>query len=138
MGLAATAKEALSNIYVIRRHCLHSIQEADARGRPDDAQKYRDQLNLLNSLIESLGVGTDSWVAADRENPQMKLSARNQIPGTVIEVHVGAVNSTIKIDIGSGNILTSTVSNEAVEDLRLAMGDEVTAIIKAPDVMIDK
>ena len=68
----------------------------------------------------------------------MKLSARNQIPGTVIEVHVGAVNATIKADIGGGNIVTSSITNEAVEELALAVGDQVTIVIKATDVIICK
>lgn len=68
----------------------------------------------------------------------MKLSARNQIPGTVVEVHVGAVNATVKVDIGNSNIVTSSITNEAVEELSLAVGDQVSAVIKSTDVMIGK
>ena len=68
----------------------------------------------------------------------MKLSARNQFPGTVLEVHPGAVNATVKVDIGGGNIVTSSITNEAVADLGLAPGDRVTVLVKSSDVMIGK
>jgi molybdopterin-binding protein len=131
-------KETLSNLYGIRRHCINSIQEAEARGRRTQTHKYRDQLGKINSLIEGLGVSKDSWLAADPEEARVKLSARNQIPGTVVEVHVGAVNATIKLDIGNGNVVTSSITNEAVEELSLAVGDQVSAVIKATDVIIGK
>lgn len=68
----------------------------------------------------------------------MKISARNQIAGTVVAVHPGAVNATVKVDIGGGNIVMSNVTNEAVTDLGLAVGDAVTVIAKASDVLIGK
>ncbi|TPG42836.1 transporter [Sphingomonas koreensis] len=68
----------------------------------------------------------------------MKISARNQIPGTLVAVTPGAVNATVKVDIGGGNIVTSSITNEAAADLGLAEGDAVTVIVKASDVMIGK
>ena len=68
----------------------------------------------------------------------MKISARNQFAGTVTAVHAGAVNATIKVDIGGGNIVTSSITNEALDDLGLAKGDAVTVIVKSSDVMIGK
>lgn len=68
----------------------------------------------------------------------MKISARNQISGTVTAVHPGAVNATVKVDIGGGNIVTSSVTNEAVTDLGLTVGDAVTVIVKSTDVLIGK
>lgn len=68
----------------------------------------------------------------------MKISARNQIAGTVVSVTPGAVSASVKIDIGGGNIVTSSVTNEAVADLGLSVGDKVTAIVKASDVLIGK
>ena len=58
--------------------------------------------------------------------------------GGVIEVHKGAVNSTVVVDIGCGHILTSVITNDAVDDLRLAKGDTVTLVVKSSDVMIAK
>ena len=68
----------------------------------------------------------------------MKISARNQIKGTVISVTPGAVNGTVKVDIGGGNVITSSITNEAVADLGLADGDSVTVLIKSSDVLIGK
>ena len=68
----------------------------------------------------------------------MKLSTRNQIKGKVIEVVKGNVAAKVKIDIGGGNIITSTITVDAVNDLKLEKGDEVTALIKASSVMIGK
>lgn len=68
----------------------------------------------------------------------MKISARNQMPGTIIAVTPGAVNATVKVDIGGGNIITSSITNEAVADLALAQGDAVTVLIKSSDVLIGK
>ena len=68
----------------------------------------------------------------------MKLSARNQIGGTVLSVTPGAVNGTVKVDIGGGNTVTSSITEEAIADLGLAPGDKVTVFIKSTDVLIGK
>ena len=68
----------------------------------------------------------------------MKLSARNQIPGKVVTVTKGQTTAHVRIDIGNGVIVTSSITNEAVDDLGLAVGDQVTAVIKASDVMVGK
>ena len=68
----------------------------------------------------------------------MKLSARNQIKGKIVEVRKGTTTAHIRIDVGSGVVITSSITNEAVEDLRLAVGDEAIAVIKASDVMVAK
>lgn len=68
----------------------------------------------------------------------MKISARNQFTGTVTAINPGAVNGTIKVDIGGGNIVTSSITEEAIADLGLAVGDQVTVLVKASDVLIGK
>ena len=68
----------------------------------------------------------------------MKLSARNQIKGKLVEVRKGQTTAHVRIDIGNGVIITSAITNEAVEELGLAVGDEALAVIKASDVMIAK
>lgn len=65
----------------------------------------------------------------------MKLSARNQLKGTIVEVVKGATTSHVKIDIG-GTVVTASITNEAVADLNLAKGQPAYAIIKASDVMV--
>jgi molybdopterin-binding protein len=72
------------------------------------------------------------------EEKTMKLSARNQLKGKVIEVTKGATTSHVRIEIGQGVTITSSITNEAVADLGLQKGDEAWAVIKASDVMIGK
>ncbi len=68
----------------------------------------------------------------------MKLSARNQLKSTVASVDKGPISAKVKIDLGGGNVITSTVTAETVEDLDLKPGDSVVAIIKASEVIIGK
>ncbi len=66
----------------------------------------------------------------------MRLSARNMLKGTVVKVEKGAVNSTVRIDVGGGAIITSMITNAAVDDLDLAEGKEAYAVVKASDVLV--
>ena len=69
---------------------------------------------------------------------RMKLSARNQIMGKVVSVQRGQTTGHVRIDIGNGIIITSSITNEAIDELALAVGDDATAVIKASDVMVAK
>ena len=66
----------------------------------------------------------------------MKLSARNQLKGTVTEINEGAVNAIVKIDIGGGNVISATISMASVKELGLAVGKKAYAVIKATSVMV--
>ncbi|MDZ5649911.1 MULTISPECIES: TOBE domain-containing protein [Nitrospirillum] len=68
----------------------------------------------------------------------MKLSARNVIAGKVVAVTKGVTTAHVKIEIASGRLITSSITNEAVDDLDLKVGDDVSAIIKSSDVLIGK
>jgi molybdopterin-binding protein len=68
----------------------------------------------------------------------MKLSARNQIKGVLVEVTKGQTTAHVRIDVGHGVVMTSSITNEAVDDLGLKVGDAAFAVIKASDVMIGK
>lgn len=68
----------------------------------------------------------------------MKISARNQISGRVAGIQPSAVNGSVKVDIGNGIVITANITEEAIADLALAEGDEVTVLIKASDVLIGK
>jgi molybdopterin-binding protein len=75
---------------------------------------------------------------AARSNPtggSMKLSARNILKGKIVEVKKGQTTAHVRIDIG-GSIVTSSITNEAVDELKLAAGQSAYAVIKASDVMI--
>jgi molybdopterin-binding protein len=66
----------------------------------------------------------------------MKISARNQIPGKVVEVTKGATTAHVKINIAGGTIITASITNEAVDKLQLKTGSAATVIIKASDGMV--
>lgn len=69
---------------------------------------------------------------------KMKISARNQIKGIVEKVDTGLITATVKIKLASSEIITSTITKEAVEELNIKVGDEVIAVIKSTEVMIAK
>ena len=66
----------------------------------------------------------------------MKLSARNQLKGKLVEVVKGQTTAHVRIDIGGGVVVTASVTNEAVDELGLKIGQEAVAVIKASDVMV--
>ena len=66
----------------------------------------------------------------------MKVSARNQLKGTIVEIQEGAVNAIVKINVGNDNIITADITLQSVKELNLTVGKEVVAVIKATNVMI--
>ena len=68
----------------------------------------------------------------------MKLSARNIFAGKVVAVEKGQTTAHVKIEIAAGVVVMASITNEAVDDLRLKVGDAASAVIKASDVMVAK
>jgi len=66
----------------------------------------------------------------------MKLSARNQIPGHIIEIKEGSVNGIVVLDIGGGQKISSTISMDAIKELQVKIGMKAYAVIKATAVII--
>lgn len=100
---------------------------------------------ITETSTEALGLkeGTDvialvkaSWVilAADLEG--IKLSARNQLCGKVKEVKTGAVNSEVVVSLDGGDELVAVITCESEKKLGLLPGKKVTAIIKAPHIIV--
>lgn len=67
-----------------------------------------------------------------------KLSARNQIKGKIVDISKGMTTAHVRIDIGNGVIITSSITNDAVDELGLRQGDDAWAVVKASDVMVGK
>ena len=65
----------------------------------------------------------------------MRLSARNQLKGKIVEVRKGTTTAHVRVNIG-GHVITAAITNEAVDDLKLAAGKDAYVVIKASDVMI--
>lgn len=66
----------------------------------------------------------------------MKISARNRLKGTIVEITKGATTAHVRIDIGNGAIVTASITNQAVDELELAVGGAAYAVVKASDVMV--
>ena len=65
----------------------------------------------------------------------MKISARNRLKGKIVELKKGATTAHVKIDV-NGTVVTASITNEAVDEMKLKAGDTAYAIVKASDVMI--
>ena len=101
--------------------------------------------SITKESAETLGIKTGVQVIALVKAPQIiivtevggyRVSARNQLPGTVILVKPGAVNTEIDIESTGGEQITATVTNDSVETLGLRKGQTVTAIFKAGAVIL--
>lgn len=66
----------------------------------------------------------------------MKISARNRLKGTIVEITKGATTAHVRIDIGNGAIVTASITNQAVDELELTVGGSAYAVVKASDVMV--
>lgn len=65
----------------------------------------------------------------------MKISARNRLKGRIVEVKKGATTAHVRLDV-NGTIITASITNDAVDELGLKVGQEAYAIVKASDVMM--
>ncbi|MEE8628855.1 MULTISPECIES: TOBE domain-containing protein [Methylobacterium] len=66
----------------------------------------------------------------------MKISARNQLDGKVVEVKKGATTAHVRVELAGGQFVTAAITNESADELGLAPGKTVKAVIKSSDVMI--
>ncbi len=100
---------------------------------------------VTKEAVDDLGIKAGMDVIALVKAPQMivvtdfggyKLSARNQLTGTVTEVKRGAVNSEIDIELKGGEKIAATITNDSVETLGLAKGQTATVAFKAGAVLL--
>ena len=66
----------------------------------------------------------------------MKLSARNVLKGRVVDIDKGKVTAIVRVDIGGGTVITSSITMAALKDLKLEKGSDVHAIVKASEVLL--
>jgi len=102
--------------------------------------------DITMEAIKDLGLesGKDATVIVKASNVLIaagnerltNLSARNQLVGTVTKVAKGAVNGHVTLALAGGGTLTSSITNEAIDELGLAEGSPAVAIVKATDVML--
>jgi molybdopterin-binding protein len=67
----------------------------------------------------------------------MRISARNRLKGRVVGIDRGATTAHVRIDV-NGAVVTAAITNEAVDELQLKVGDDAYAVVKASDVMVGK
>jgi molybdate transport system regulatory protein len=72
------------------------------------------------------------------EVKSLKLSARNQFKGKVLAVEKGVITAKVKIELKMPVTVTAVITKEAVDELEIKVGDEVTAIVKSTEIMIAK
>ena len=101
--------------------------------------------SITKDSVETLGIETGRKVIALVKAPQVMLvtdfggyrvSARNQLEGTITEVKPGAVNTEVNIALPGGDKIAATVTNDSVETLGLRKGQTATAIFKAGVVIL--
>lgn len=66
----------------------------------------------------------------------MKISARNVLKGKVVSVEKGATTAHVKIEIAPGQVVTAAITNDSVDALKLDVGSDAYAVVKASDVMV--
>ena len=74
-------------------------------------------------------------MASEDKEQIMRISARNQLKGTIVEVEEGAVNGIVTIEIPCGCKVKASITNAAIQDLGLEVGMEAIAVVKASSVM---
>ena len=90
----------------------------------------------LKEGTEVIALVKASWVILATDLEGIKLSARNQLCGKVKEVKTGSVNSEVVVSLDGGDELVAIVTCESEKKLGLAPGKKVTAIIKAPHIIV--
>jgi len=89
-----------------------------------------------NDSVVALVKSTEAMIAKG-EAGAMKVSARNKIAGRIADVQRGAAMGSVTIDVGRWK-LTAAITRQAIDDLQLTNGDQVTAFFKATEVMLQK
>jgi molybdate transport system regulatory protein len=128
---------------------LDYIQEIQTNGRTDcgNLQKSGGGGAKLTDLGKGLlGEYKQAEIYLDKvlSNPcslevkVLKLSARNQFKGKVLAVEKGVITAKVKVDVKMPVTVTAVITKEAVDDLDIKVGDEVTAIVKSTEIMIAK
>ncbi len=149
VGTLSEGAKALGMSY---RHAWGLVKEIEKRiGKPllktykggklggGGAELTQTGLELIKSFLrfksvfDQLGMDELSW-----EGLFLKISARNRIEGKVVSVEKGEVAATVKLKINVPCTITSFITREAVDDLKIKKGDKATAVIKATEVMVSK
>ena len=138
--LKTSARNHLSGMVVaVHRGAVHDTIELDVQG----GQRIVASITCESTRHLGLAPGRAaialikaSAVLLAVPDPAMKLSARNQLAGTVSAIHLGAVNAEVNVELAGGGVIVAIVTHGSIDALGLAQGQAVLAIIKASSIIL--
>lgn len=113
-----------------------SISLGDATIKANITMEAVEQLGLAEGKEARAIIKASNVMFAVGDEPLKNISARNQLPGTIVSIKRGAVNGHVVLELADGNKITGSITNEAIEQLGLAEGGKARAIIKSTDVIV--
>lgn len=113
-----------------------AIKVGDELIKADITNEAIDALELEAGKSAYAIIKATSVMFAAGDDKIANISARNQLPGTVVEVNKGAVNGHVAIEIAGGERIKGSITNEAIDALGLTEGAKATAIIKSTEVIV--
>ena len=137
MKYALSARNQLEGAVTdVKEGAVNGIVTIDVNGTPVSATISVGSIRNLGIKpgVEAVAVIKATEVMVGKG--ELKLSARNQFPGKVLEVEEGAVNGIVKMEVLGGNIMTATISMAAISELGLKPGVDAIAVVKATSVMV--
>ena len=139
MMLKLSARNQLrGTITKVQDGAVNGIVTIDVNGTPVTADISMASIHDLDLKqgVQAVAVIKATEVMVGKG--QLTLSARNQFPGEVIGINSGAVNDIVQIRALGGNTVSATITDAAVKDLDLHIGDEVVAMMKSTSVMVGR
>ena len=112
------------------------ISLGDEEVRADITRESIKELGLTEGKAAYAVIKATNVMFASGTERIANISARNQLAGTIVKVTEGAVNGHVSLEMADGNVVSGSITNEAIESLGLKVGDPALAVIKATDVMV--
>lgn len=113
-----------------------TIESGDQIIKADITMEAIEELGLAEGIEAAAIVKASNVIFAASSERISALSARNQFVGTVKSIKEGAVNGHVTLALPDGNMVFGSITNEAIEELRLEEGKPALAIVKSSDVMV--
>ena len=112
------------------------ISLGDEEVKADITRESIKELGLTEGKAAYAVIKATNVMFASGTERITNISARNQLACTIVKVTEGAVNGHVSLEMADGNVISGSITNEAIESLGLKVGDPALAVIKATDVMV--
>ncbi|HSK42829.1 MAG TPA: TOBE domain-containing protein, partial [Candidatus Binatia bacterium] len=119
-----------SAIADVNLHGSKSQESFSAKIKPEACLDRIPRDRLLTGLLWTLGI-------RKRILCGMTLSARNRLEGEIVELHLGGVMAHVVMRVGE-NLIESVITKRSADEMKLKVGDKVSAVIKSTEVMLEK